>query len=595
MVRAAQSKTFSSSSTSYFSDRGQHGTAEPLTERVGKHSRPVVSYYFPKGVGSYHYGVVRGGAYSLSLPLIGSMQLKHPMKPHRLTITNALVLGYGLDKQIHNMYDVREATQAEIEAYHDHDYVEFLKKVTPQNCEQAEMCDLIDEYVHSSADCPMFSGVYDLCKMYAGASLAAARKICAGTTDIAINWSGGLHHAKRSEASGFCYVNDIVLAILELLRVHPRVLYIDIDIHHGDGVEQAFYQSNRVMTVSFHKYDGEFFPSSGRLDDNGVGLGKYFSLNVPLKTGITDDMYLKAFKTVIAATMDAFRPSSVVLQCGADSLGGDRLGEFGLSIAGHGECVAFVRSFNIPLIVLGGGGYTINNVSRCWTYETAVLVGAQLPNELPRTMYDVYFEASKWKLHPTLLTQDGKKNENKPADMERMTAALLQKLRYLQGAPSVQMQDIPPDIQGFLKEEERTEEERMEEMGTSFAGERRSDRTMARSNYYEGDDDNDQDSDIAVAPSPRGRGASRGGARSGRARGRGRGRGRRQAILREDDEEYEEEDDLPPAKRKRASKTAGRGAGRGRGIAPTTKGKVLLQEDAKTRNSSVESVLDGED
>jgi acetoin utilization deacetylase AcuC-like enzyme len=108
---------------------------------------------------------------------------------------------------------------------------------------------------------------------------------------------GGLHHAKKMEASGFCYVNDIVLAILELLKYHNRVLYIDIDVHHGDGVEEAFYCSNRVMTVSFHRY-GDFFPGTGDVKDTGHGEGQYYSLNVPLNQGIDDDSYFHLFKTV---------------------------------------------------------------------------------------------------------------------------------------------------------------------------------------------------------------------------------------------------------------------------------------------------------
>ncbi|KAJ7778800.1 histone deacetylase, partial [Mycena maculata] len=446
MVRSSQATTFSSSP--YFFDRGSHGTAQPITERIPAHSRPIVSYYFPKGVGAHHYGE------------------RHPMKPHRLTLTNALVMGYGLDRQIQNIYDVRAATQAELEAYHDHDYIDFLSRVTPQN--QSEMRQMIDQF-NCGEDCPIFSDLYDFCRMYAGGSLAGARKLCAGTTDIAINWSGGLHHAKRGEASGFCYVNDIVLAILELLRYHPRVLYIDIDIHHGDGVELAFYQTNRVMTVSFHKYTGEFFPGTGKLDDNGCGLGKHFCLNVPLQDGIDDDMYLNIFKSVVEDTVAAFRPTSIVLQCGADSLGCDRLGAFNLSIAAHGECVNFVQKFNVPLLVVGGGGYTIKNVSRCWTYETSVLVGAEIPNELPATVYDSFFKDSQFKLHPPLTGKVD--NQNSPASLQRITISIKNKLRYLQGAPSIAMQEIPPDIQGFLHDEERTAEEIDEEISTAFAGE----------------------------------------------------------------------------------------------------------------------------
>jgi len=112
-----------------------------------------------------------------------------------------------------------------------------------------------------------------------------------GEANIAINFGGGLHHAKKSEASGFCYVNDIVLAILELLMVYPRVIYIDIDVHHGDGVEEAFYLSNRVMTVSFHQYGEDFFPGTGGLNENGEYDGKNYALNVPLKPGMDDDTF----------------------------------------------------------------------------------------------------------------------------------------------------------------------------------------------------------------------------------------------------------------------------------------------------------------
>ena len=191
-----------------------------------------------------------------------------------------------------------------------------------------------------------------------------AMKLNHGQVDIAINWSGGLHHAKKSEASGFCYINDIVLAILELLKYHPRVLYIDIDIHHGDGVEEAFYTTDRVMTVSFHKF-GDFFPGTGDLKDDGAERGKYYSVNVPLQDGIDDRSYVALFKAVISKVMEVYRPTAIVLQCGADSLTGDRLGCFNLTVKGHGECVRYVKSFGVPLLVVGGGGYNIRNVSRC--------------------------------------------------------------------------------------------------------------------------------------------------------------------------------------------------------------------------------------
>jgi histone deacetylase 1/2 len=127
--------------------------------------------------------------------------------------------------------------------------------------------------------------------------IGAAQRVKDGAADIAINWAGGLHHAKKREASGFCYINDIVLAILELLRTFHRVLYIDIDCHHGDGVEEAFYTTNRVLTCSFHKF-GDYFPGTGDIRDRGKGKGLGYSVNVPMKDGLTDDALKRVFQPV---------------------------------------------------------------------------------------------------------------------------------------------------------------------------------------------------------------------------------------------------------------------------------------------------------
>lgn len=414
--------TLASGAGKAFSEDAQH---------VQPHSNPRVCYYFPKGVGEYHYGE------------------RHPMKPARLTLTNRLVLGYGLHDKM-KCFTPRAATKEELEWFHDSDYVDFLSTVTPSTPPSSSFTRF-----NFADDCPVFDGIYEFCKTYTGASLAGARKLTSGQTDIAINWSGGLHHAKKTEASGFCYVNDIVLAILELLRYHPRVLYIDIDIHHGDGVQEAFYNSNRVLTVSFHKYGNDFFPCTGALSEIGTAIGKHFCLNVPLQDGIDDSAYVSLFKSIIEPSITTFRPESIVLQCGADSLGLDRLGCFNLSIAAHGECVRFVKSFNLPLLVLGGGGYTIRNVARCWTYETAVLTGCNVPDQLPSTPYLEYF-APTYKLHEPLQTRV--ENTNSRASLEKIRRECLEQLRYLHGAPSVQMHELPPDLNGAWVEEEANED-----------------------------------------------------------------------------------------------------------------------------------------
>lgn len=380
-----------------------------------------VSYFYHPEVGHYYYGP------------------SHPMKPHRLKLAHHLVLTYGLYRRM-ECYRPHPATPGEMAAFHSEEYITFLSRITPDNLRQfsSQMQKFnAGEYT----DCPVFDGLFEFTQFYSGASLDGAIKLNNSETDIAINWSGGLHHAKKSEASGFCYINDIVLAILELLRVHPRVLYVDIDVHHGDGVEEAFYCTDRVMTFSLHKY-GDFFPGTGHIKDTGARDGTGFSVNAPLTSGMTDEAYAKIFQPVLAKIMEVYRPGAIVLQCGADSLAGDRLGCFNLTLKGHAECVRYVKSFNIPTLVLGGGGYTIRNVARCWAYETSVLLDEEIPNEIPFNDYYEYY-APDFELH---LLPEPRENFNTSAGLVAVRNELLVQLNALGGAPGVQMQEVPPEF-----------------------------------------------------------------------------------------------------------------------------------------------------
>ena len=140
-------------------------------------------------------------------------------------------------------------------------------------------------------------------------------------------------------------------------------MYIDIDVHHGDAVEEAFSANPRCMTVSFHRYGDTFFPGTGDVTDVGFGSGRWYSLNVPLRGGLTDEQHVKLFKGIIDRVAKAYAPNAIVLQCGADSLARDKLGDWNLSTRAHGECVSFVKSLNLPLLVIGGGGYNISSVA----------------------------------------------------------------------------------------------------------------------------------------------------------------------------------------------------------------------------------------
>ncbi|KAJ3101222.1 Histone deacetylase 3 [Phlyctochytrium planicorne] len=400
-----------------------------------RHSKDKVCYFYNETSAKFHYGE------------------GHPMKPARLALAHNLIIGYGLHKRMET-YIPRRATEEEMTEFHSEDYVEFLKRVTPDNVNAFQK--FLQRFNVGVDDCPVFEGLFDFCRLYSGASIEGARKLCSGS-DISINWAGGLHHAKKFEASGFCYVNDIVLGILQLLRIYPRVLYIDIDVHHGDGVQEAFYQSDRVMTVSFHRYDGSFFPGTGSLEETGFKMGKNYALNIPLKEYIDDESYAYIFEKVMSNVMETFRPGTIVLQCGADSLAGDRLGSFNLSIKGHGACVSFMKKFKVPLLVLGGGGYTIRNVARAWTYETAICCDATLPDSLPENDYYQHF-GPDYSLHPKIVDYNAE-NANTRQYLDQIRVQIAEYLRHLNGAPSVQMQEIPPDLSVSMQNLDREADE----------------------------------------------------------------------------------------------------------------------------------------
>jgi len=459
----------------------------------------TVSFHYNRRVENMHFGVA------------------HPMKPWRLTLTKHLVMGYGLQFAMDN-YEALPATKEAVEAFHDPEYVDFLSKVSPQTFDQ--LCNVyanrippgssddivklgpFNLSVSPGADCPVFDGMSEYFFTYTGATMEAVHALVNHQSDIAINWSGGLHHAHKSEASGFCYINDIVLAILELLKTHQRVLYIDIDVHHGDGVEEAFNSSDRVMTISFHRFGTVqdvtpphlFFPGTGAVSDNGntSSIGHHFALNVPISAGIDDEQYTYLFQSVVGEALKKFRPGAIVLQCGADSLGGDRLGQFNLNIKAHGECLAFVKKQRIPLLILGGGGYTARNVARAWCHETALAVGATLTNDLPLHILPrpQAFEGKghgDGRLYPEL--KGFHNNEIKRKELDEIIEKCVEELRYVQHAPSVVMDSLPSAArmeQIRRQIDEELEADKAEESRRHEAGRKRKERNTAGRGEYRG-------------------------------------------------------------------------------------------------------------
>ncbi|KAI5191716.1 histone deacetylase 1/2 [Nematocida sp. AWRm77] len=389
-----------------------------------------ISYFYDQEIGNYKYGP------------------GHPMKPHRIRLTHSLLVNYSIFKRM-NLFTPAPAQFEDLTRFHSNDYVEFLRSIKKEAGDAREK--ELSKY-NMIEDCPVFEGLYEYCQTTAGGSIQGALHINEKECDIAINWAGGLHHAKRREASGFCYVNDIVLGILELLRQNERVMYIDIDVHHGDGVEEAFYCSDRVMTISFHMH-GEFFPGTGAVTDVGVENGRGYSINVPLNSGIDDTTYLSVFRPIVGSAVEKFAPNVIVLQCGADSLAGDRIGCFNLTHKGHSSCVEFVKSLNVPVLVLGGGGYTTSNVSRVWAYETAILADMTIPWELPYTEYFDHYHPN-YTLEVLPMNMD---NQNTKEYIERIYEQVIENIRKIPGRPSVQNLKPMPSLASISPDETNEE------------------------------------------------------------------------------------------------------------------------------------------
>lgn len=321
----------------------------------------------------------------------------HPMNPFRITITHSLVKSFGFDRKM-ALYGPVVVDMT----YHPLPFIDSIGSI-------------------DTPDCPIFENIQDFSIRYASASINAAQLINARAHDCVINWGGGLHHAHKNEASGFCFTNDIVMAILELLKTHERVMYIDIDVHHGDGVEEAFYDNDRVLTCSFHKYGDGYFPDTGTLITT-----RNKAINVPLQNGIDDPSYEYIYNPIIANAIRKFRPSVIVFQSGADSLGEDRLGVFNLSIKGHANCLRFIKNYNIPLLLLGGGGYTIHNVSRCWAYETGVMCGEEAPEHIPEDNPFYHHFSPDYDINPEFYQKY--ENQNKKKYLDSIMGFVLDKI-----------------------------------------------------------------------------------------------------------------------------------------------------------------------
>lgn len=245
-------------------------------------------------------------------------------------------------------------------------------------------------------DCPVFSGMYDYAVLATGGTLTAAKLILSGSAEVAFNPSGGFHHAGPEKASGFCYINDVALACTILAEEGKRVLYIDVDVHHGDGVAYGFYDRRDVMTISFHESPGTLFPGTGREDEIGSGQGKGYCVNVPLPVGTYDEVYMKAFETIALPLITVYNPDVIVFELGADALAGDPLAHLCLTNNVYADIIEHLLSFDKPIVATGGGGYNVSNTVRAWALAWSILTGTGSGSDMDQAVGGVMLESTDW-------------------------------------------------------------------------------------------------------------------------------------------------------------------------------------------------------
>jgi len=303
----------------------------------------------------------------------------HPMRPARLRLTYELIEALGLlFLSGARRVEARPAEESELLLFHTPEYIRILKEantgIIPVGASPFGL---------GFGDNPVFKGVYEWSCYSTGASVQAADLVASGRRGCAFNICGGLHHAMPSRASGFCYLNDAAVAIKHLVNMGKRVAYVDIDAHHGDGVEYAFYDTDRVLTISLHESGQWLFPGTGMVTDTGVGVGEGFAVNLPLPPSTCDEQYVKAFDSVVPPFIEAFSPDVLVTQLGVDSFETDPLTHLSLTTNGFEELIKRFRSFGLPWVALGGGGYELSNVARAWTLAWAIMNDAEVPERMP--------------------------------------------------------------------------------------------------------------------------------------------------------------------------------------------------------------------
>ncbi|MEU1023192.1 acetoin utilization protein AcuC [Streptomyces sp. NPDC005904] len=300
----------------------------------------------------------------------------HPMDPVRLGLTRSLVGAFGLDREM-DVVTAKRVGDSTLRLVHREDYVAAVKAAS------ADPASARGEYGLGTEDDPAFAGMHEASALIAGLSVGAAEAVWRGEALHAVNFSGGLHHAMPGGASGFCVYNDPALAVARLLELGAeRVVYVDVDVHHGDGVQAAFWEDPRVLTISLHEHPSTLFPQTGWPQETGAaGAAEGSAVNVALPAGTGDAGWVRAFHAVVPELLAQFRPQVLVTQHGADTHFEDPLAHLAVSLdaqrAVQVACHELAHEYaQGRWVALGGGGYAVVDVvPRSWTHLVGIAAG----------------------------------------------------------------------------------------------------------------------------------------------------------------------------------------------------------------------------
>jgi len=343
-----------------------------------------------------------------------------PFNTHRAGQSRDTVESMGLlTGNARHEIEPESLTDGELASFHTSEYLDFLKRAGTGTLEPEEAL----WAGLGTPDCPIFENMYDYIALAAGGTLTGARRIIRGEAQIAFNPSGGFHHAQSGNAAGFCYINDIVFAAKALAEAGMRVLFLDIDVHHCDGVQDAFHDRRDIMTISLHESGRTLFPGTGFEDEIGTGDGKGYSVNFPLPVGTYDAAYERVFREGAMPLIEKFNPDVVVLELGMDALAGDPLAHLHLTNNTHAYITEKIMELGRPVLATGGGGYNVPNTVRGWALCWSVLCGEHsMHDDLAFGMGGMMLENTDWigGLRDRVLLVDGGRHDTIDPEIDRV-------------------------------------------------------------------------------------------------------------------------------------------------------------------------------